>query len=69
MAAGDSSYEHDHDRLRILRPELILTQALCPVCAVSYEEVSELAAELLAHILHPDLVALGAAGTLEVDLR
>jgi iron complex transport system substrate-binding protein len=46
VAAGDSIYELDHDLLRALRPDLILTQALCPVCAVSYEEVSELAAQL-----------------------
>lgn len=55
VAAGDSIYELDHDLLRALRPDLILTQALCPVCAVSYEEVSELAAELPSR---PAVIAL-----------
>jgi iron complex transport system substrate-binding protein len=45
-AAGQSIYELDADLLRSLRPDLIVTQALCPVCAVSYDEVAELAAEL-----------------------
>jgi iron complex transport system substrate-binding protein len=44
--AGESIYELDRDALRALAPELIITQALCPVCAVSYEEVSELAETL-----------------------
>jgi iron complex transport system substrate-binding protein len=43
---GESIYELDDELLRDLRPELIVTQALCPVCAVSYEEVAELAASL-----------------------
>ncbi len=30
-------------RSRELEPELIVTQALCPVCAVSYDEVAALA--------------------------
>jgi iron complex transport system substrate-binding protein len=40
---GESIYELDEDALRALEPDLIVTQALCPVCAVSYEEVAELA--------------------------
>jgi iron complex transport system substrate-binding protein len=44
--AGEAIYELDRDALAELEPDLIVTQALCPVCAVSYEEVSELAAEL-----------------------
>jgi iron complex transport system substrate-binding protein len=46
VAAGESIYELDRELLRSLSPELIVTQALCPVCAVSYEEVSELAKQL-----------------------
>ena len=38
-----------------LDPELIVTQALCPVCAVSYEEVQEIAGELPSD---PEVVAL-----------
>jgi iron complex transport system substrate-binding protein len=44
--AGEAIYELDRQALAELRPELIVTQALCPVCAVSYEEVAELAQEL-----------------------
>jgi iron complex transport system substrate-binding protein len=43
---GQAIYELDRDALADLEPELIVTQALCPVCAVSYEEVSEIAHEL-----------------------
>jgi iron complex transport system substrate-binding protein len=46
VGAGESIYELDREQLVALAPDLIVTQALCPVCAVSYEEVSELAAEL-----------------------
>jgi iron complex transport system substrate-binding protein len=43
---GEAIYELDRDALAALEPDLIVTQALCPVCAVSYDEVAELAAEL-----------------------
>jgi len=43
---GESIYELDERALAALEPDLIVTQALCPVCAVSYEEVVELASEL-----------------------
>jgi len=36
---GEAIYALDTERLRELRPDLIVTQALCPVCAVSYDEV------------------------------
>src|ERR1035438_5450910 len=36
---GEAIYELDREALTALEPELIVTQALCPVCAVSYEEV------------------------------
>jgi iron complex transport system substrate-binding protein len=45
-AAGEAIYELDREALEQADPELIVTQALCPVCAVSFEEVSELAQEL-----------------------
>ncbi len=38
-----SIYALDEARLRELEPDLIVTQALCPVCAVSVEEVEALA--------------------------
>jgi iron complex transport system substrate-binding protein len=40
---GEAIYELDGDALAALNPDLIVTQALCPVCAVSYAEVAELA--------------------------
>jgi len=44
--AGEAIYELDRDALASLEPDLIVTQALCPVCAVSYDEVAELAETL-----------------------
>ena len=44
--AGEAIYELDRERLAALEPELIVTQALCPVCAVSYEEVRGVAKTL-----------------------
>jgi iron complex transport system substrate-binding protein len=44
--AGDSIYELDTELLRDLRPDLIVTQALCSVCAVSYEDVRQIAEEI-----------------------
>ena len=43
---GESIYELDEDALRELEPDLIVTQALCHVCAVSHEEVQALAVRL-----------------------
>ena len=41
-----SIYGLDEEKLRALEPNLILTQELCDVCAVSYRTVSEAAARL-----------------------
>jgi len=43
---GQAIYELDRRALERLAPDLIVTQQLCPVCAVSYEEVAELAQKL-----------------------
>ncbi|SRR5579871_5209577 len=53
--AGESIYELDKDSLAALEPDLIVTQALCPVCAVSYEDVAAIAGELPSH---PRVIAL-----------
>ena len=45
-AAGRSIYELDARALRALRPDLIVTQALCSVCAVSVDDVRAIAATL-----------------------
>ena len=44
--AGESIYELDGDALHELRPNLIVTQALCSVCAVSYDDVRAIAEEI-----------------------
>jgi iron complex transport system substrate-binding protein len=44
--AGESIYELDADALRELGPDLIVTQALCSVCAVSYDDVRAIAEQL-----------------------
>lgn len=43
---GRSIYELDEDALQRLQPDLIVTQGLCTVCAVSYEDVRALAERL-----------------------
>src|ERR1700733_12996665 len=44
--AGESIYELDTDALHELEPDLIVTQALCSVCAVSYDDVRTIADEI-----------------------
>ncbi len=52
---GQAIYELDRDALAALEPDLIVTQALCPVCAVSYDEVADLARGLPSR---PRVIAL-----------
>jgi iron complex transport system substrate-binding protein len=52
---GESIYELDADLLHDLRPDLIVTQALCSVCAVSYEDVRAIAEEIASR---PRVLAL-----------
>jgi iron complex transport system substrate-binding protein len=52
---GEAIYELDRDLLARLEPELIVTQALCPVCAVAYDEVAEVAKTLPSK---PQVIAL-----------
>jgi iron complex transport system substrate-binding protein len=53
--AGEAIYGLDDDRLQALEPDLIVTQALCPVCAVSVDDVRAIAESLPSH---PRVVAL-----------
>src|SRR5918911_3238683 len=46
---GESIYELDTDALRALEPDLIVTQALCSVCAVSFDDVQAIAGRM-----HPE---------------
>ena len=53
--AGLSIYELDADLLRDLRPDLIVTQQLCSVCAVSYDDVRAVAEDIDTH---PNVISL-----------
>jgi iron complex transport system substrate-binding protein len=53
--AGESIYELDTEAMHELQPDLIVTQALCSVCAVSYDDVQSLAEEIEGH---PQVVSL-----------
>jgi len=52
---GDAIYGLDEQLLRELEPDLIVTQELCPVCAVSYDEVQAVAKKLP---VCPEVIAL-----------
>ena len=52
---GQSIYELDEAALQRLQPDLIVTQALCAVCAVSYEDVRAIADRLDSH---PEVLSL-----------
>ena len=54
-ARGDAIYGLDEQLLRELEPDLIVTQELCPVCAVSYDEVQAIAKKLP---VCPEVIAL-----------
>jgi iron complex transport system substrate-binding protein len=45
-ARGEALYGLDEDRLAAVEPDLIVTQALCAVCAVSFDDVRAVAARL-----------------------
>jgi iron complex transport system substrate-binding protein len=52
---GEAIYELDADRLHELEPDLIVTQELCPVCAVSIDDVRAVAGTIPSQ---PRVVAL-----------
>jgi iron complex transport system substrate-binding protein len=52
---GESIYALDEQALARLQPDLIVTQALCSVCAVSYEDVRALAERLDSQ---PEVISL-----------
>ncbi len=54
-AEGKSTYLIDSDALKEASPDLILTQGLCEVCAVSGNEVAD-AASVLGHM--PEIISL-----------
>jgi iron complex transport system substrate-binding protein len=52
---GQAIYELDEQALARLQPDLIVTQALCTVCAVSYDDVQQVAARLESS---PEVISL-----------
>ena len=64
---GEALYELDEPALTSLAPDLIVTQALCAVCAVSYDDVRALAARLESA---PEVISLdpGTLGEVLGDL-
>lgn len=77
VGEGRALYSLDEQRLAELAPDLIVTQAICDVCAVSFEDVVEVAARLpgrprvlqqdpgsLGEVLE-DVTRLGAAAGIE----
>ena len=46
VSRGERIYEIDLDALKIAKPDLVITQELCEVCAVSFEDVQEAVAQL-----------------------
>ncbi|HEY8810217.1 MAG TPA: cobalamin-binding protein [Solirubrobacterales bacterium] len=61
VGEGRALYELDEARLAELTPDLIVTQAICDVCAVSYEDVLDVAARLPSRprVLQQDPSTLG----------
>ncbi|GAC1342565.1 MAG: cobalamin-binding protein [Candidatus Dormibacteria bacterium] len=71
LHAGSSIYRLDEELLGRLRPDLIVTQELCEVCAVAYREVKQAVRRLPAPVpvlsLEPEslediLASIGAVG-------
>src|SRR4051794_5483623 len=65
---GDAIYELDTETLHELEPDLIVTQALCEVCAVSYDDVRAIAQEMQSQ---PQVISLDPTTIGEVlsDIR
>jgi len=81
VGEGKALYSLDEERLAELAPDLIVTQAVCDVCAVSFEDVVAVAARLpsrprvvqqdpssLAEVLE-DVTRLGEAAGIEERAR
>jgi iron complex transport system substrate-binding protein len=61
VGEGRALYSLDEEKLAELEPDLIVTQAVCDVCAVSFEDVVEVAARLPGQprVLQQDPSTLG----------
>ena len=63
MDRGEALYELDEALLRSLTPDLVVTQALCAVCAVSFDDVRAVAERLPSR---PAVMALDPVSLAEV---
>ena len=65
---GEALYELDEEQLEELQPDLIVTQAVCAVCAVSFDDVRAVAERLPSQ---PEVLSLDPATLGEVlgDVR
>jgi ABC-type Fe3+-hydroxamate transport system substrate-binding protein len=63
LAQGHSLYGLNHDALRSVQPDIIFTQSLCDVCAVSYPVVLETCAKILAGPVDAPAVVLPTTTT------
>jgi iron complex transport system substrate-binding protein len=65
---GEAIYELDANALHDAAPDLIVTQALCPVCAVSVEDVRAIAEEMTSQ---PEVLSLDPTtlGEVLADIR
>jgi iron complex transport system substrate-binding protein len=67
VATGESLYALDAEMVALLEPDVIVTQDLCRVCAVSSDEVCDVGAEVIA--LDPHTLAEIADNVRELGRR
>jgi iron complex transport system substrate-binding protein len=64
MQQALSLYRIDVEKLTVLRPDIILTQAQCEACAVTLIDVEKALGECLG--LHPTIISLSPAGLSDI---
>jgi iron complex transport system substrate-binding protein len=69
VAAGLSIYQVDAEMLKTLKPDIILTQSQCEVCAVSESELRDSVADWVEG--RPEIISLepNALGDIWIDIR
>jgi iron complex transport system substrate-binding protein len=65
LKAGDSLYRINHDLLKELKPDLVLTQGLCDVCAVNHKAVVAAVEALGEGVTVLDLTPTSLKGVLD----
>lgn len=63
LRRGESLYLLEEERLAALKPDILITQELCDVCAVSYNDVCTLSAKLPGH---PQIISLAPPNLLGI---